>query len=143
MATTLPPPGADDVLYVIDLSSYVLRAYHAITPLSSPSGEPSHAVFGTMTMLERLLRDRQPGLLAVALDAGRDTFRRDLYPEYKANRPPAPEDLRVQFARCEQLVAAMGITTFQHHGAEADDVIATLVARAQATQLKVDRKSVV
>ncbi|HEX9619523.1 MAG TPA: hypothetical protein VF989_05280, partial [Polyangiaceae bacterium] len=88
MAASLFPPGSDDVLYIVDVSSYVLRAYHAILPLSSPSGEPTHAVHGTLSMVERLLRERQPRLFAVAMDSGRATFRRDIYPDYKANRPP-------------------------------------------------------
>jgi DNA polymerase-1 len=76
-ATRLFPPGSEDVIYVMDLSSYVLRAYHAIAPLSSPGGEPTGAVHGMVNMLERMLRERSPKLMAVALDAGRDTFRRD------------------------------------------------------------------
>jgi len=103
MATRLFPPGAEDVVYVVDLSSYVLRAYHAIAPLSSPSGEPTGAVHGMVNMLERMLRERSPRLMAVALDAGRETFRKDIYPNYKANRPPAPDDLRSQLQRCEQI----------------------------------------
>ena len=72
MATELFPVAAPDVLYLVDLSSYVLRAYHAIAPLSSPSGEPTHAVHGTVTMLERLVRERRPQLFAIAMDSGRD-----------------------------------------------------------------------
>ena len=137
MATQLPPPGAPDTLYVVDLSSYVLRAYHAIAPLSSPAGEPTHAVFGTLTMLERLIRDHRPAMIAIAMDSGRDTFRRELYSDYKANRPPAPEDLKIQFARCEQLVQAWGLASFRQTGMEADDIIACLVDRARAIQLRV------
>ena len=95
-ATRLFPPGSEDVIYVMDLSSYVLRAYHAIAPLSSPAGEPTGAVHGMVNMLERMLRERSPKPMAVALDAGRETFRKLIYSEYKANRPPAPDDLRSQ-----------------------------------------------
>ena len=91
MASELFPAGAPDVLYVVDMSSYVLRAYHAIAPLTSPSGEPTHAVHGTVAMLERLLRERRPALFAIAMDSGRATFRSKIYPQYKANRPPAPD----------------------------------------------------
>jgi DNA polymerase-1 len=104
MATRLFPPGSDDVIYIVDLSSYVLRAYHAVAPLQSPSGEPTGAIHGMVNMLELMLRERSPRLLAVALDAGRETFRKKIYSEYKANRPPAPDDLRSQLQRCEQIV---------------------------------------
>ena len=91
--TTLPAPGSTDVLYLIDLSGYVFRAYHAITPLSSPSGEPSHATYGTVSMLNRLVDDQNPILLAVAMDSRGPSFRKEIDPTYKANRPPPPEDL--------------------------------------------------
>ena len=125
MATALFEAGAPDVVYLVDLSSYLLRAYHAVAPLSSPSGEPTHAVHGTVTMLERLFRERKPALLAIAMDSARATFRRELYPEYKANRPPAPDDLRVQIRRAEELIEAWGLATFKQEGVEADDLIAS------------------
>jgi DNA polymerase-1 len=137
MATKLFEAGADDVLYVVDLSSYLLRAYHAVAPLSSPSGEPTHAVHGTVTMLERLFRDRTPRLVSIAMDSGRNTFRKELYPEYKANRPPAPDDLRVQIRRAEEIVRAWGISVVKQDGVEADDLIASLVKEAQAAKLRV------
>ncbi|MBX3127426.1 MAG: DNA polymerase I [Polyangiaceae bacterium] len=137
MSTALPPAGDPNVLYLVDLSSYLLRAYHAVAPLTSPSGEPTHATYGTVNMLERLVRERRPALLAVALDSGRDTFRRELYPEYKAHRPPAPDDLRVQMARAEEIVEAFGIPTFKQSGVEADDLIATVVERARARGVSV------
>src|SRR3712207_4527004 len=122
MATELFPPGAPDVLYLVDLSGYMLRAYHAIGPLSSPSGEPTNAVHGTVSMLERLLRERQPALFAIAMDSGRVTFRKEIYPGYKANRPPAPDDLRSQIARCEQIVRAFRVPVLKCDGVEADDL---------------------
>ncbi|MDX2051090.1 MAG: DNA polymerase I [Polyangiaceae bacterium] len=137
MATSLFPPGASDVLYVIDLSNYVLRAYHAISELHAPSGEPTHAVHGMVNMLDRLLRTQKPQLLAVAMDSGRETFRKEIYPEYKANRPPSPPDLRQQLQRCEQIVAARGLPIFKQAGVEADDLIATLVERTLAMNLRV------
>ena len=126
MPTQLFASGAPDVLYIIDLSSYVLRAYHAIAPLSSPSGEPTQAVHGTVNMLERLVRERRPAMLTIAMDSGRATFRRDFYPEYKANRPPAPADLKQQMARCEQIVTAFNIPVLKQEGVEADDLICLL-----------------
>jgi DNA polymerase-1 len=137
MAASLFPPGSDDVLYIVDVSSYVLRAYHAILPLSSPSGEPTHAVHGTLSMVERLLRERQPRLFAVAMDSGRATFRRDIYPDYKANRPPAPDDLKSQLERCEAILRAFAIPVLKQPGVEADDLIATLVKWAGEHELKV------
>lgn len=135
--TELFPAGAPDVLYVVDLSSYMLRAYHAIGPLSSPSGEPTNAVHGTVSMLERLLRERRPALFAVAMDSGRATFRKEIYDGYKANRPPAPDDLKSQIARCEQIVRAFRVATLKCDGVEADDLIATLVKQARQHGVKV------
>ena len=135
--TQLFPAAAPDVLYIVDLSSYVLRAYHAIAPLSSPTGEPTHAVHGTVSMLERLVRQCRPALLAIAMDSGRVTFRKEIYEEYKANRPPAPTDLKQQMARCEQIVRAFNIPIFKQDGVEADDLIASAVKRAAEHDLKV------
>ncbi|HEX6274764.1 MAG TPA: DNA polymerase I [Polyangiaceae bacterium] len=136
MATELYPAGAPDVLYIVDISSYVLRAYHALVPLSSPSGEPTHAVLGTVNMLELLVRERRPQLFAIAMDAGRDTFRRDIFAEYKAHRPPSPPDLSSQMARCEAIVRAFCTATYKVSGVEADDIIATLVKKAREHGLR-------
>ena len=135
--TSLFPPAAPDVLYIVDLSSYVLRAYHAIAPLSSPTGEPTHAVHGTVSMLERLVRQCRPALLAIAMDSGRVTFRKEIYDAYKANRPPAPDDLKQQMARCEQIVRAFNIPIFKQDGVEADDLIASAVKVAETRDLRV------
>lgn len=137
MGTHLFPPADPEVLYVVDLSSYLLRAYHAIGELSSPSGEPTNATFGTVTMLERLVRERRPSLLAIAMDSGRDTFRRELYPEYKATRPPAPDDLKVQIGRCQEIIEAFAIPVLKQQGVEADDLIAAAVRDARRHGLRV------
>jgi len=134
--TALFPVAAPDVLYLVDLSSYVLRAYHAIAPLQSPSGEPTHAIHGTVTMLERLVRERKPALFAIAMDSGRDTFRRDIYAEYKSHRPPAPPELSSQFKRCEEIVRAFSVACFKQERVEADDLIATAVKRAREQGLR-------
>src|SRR6185295_5873939 len=107
------------------------RAYHAIQPLHSPSGEPTHAVFGTVNMLEKLVRQRVPKMLAVAMDSKTRTFRKEVYPEYKAHRPPQPPDLTSQMARCREIVDAFGIPVFQKEGFEADDLIASAVLQAR------------
>ncbi|HEY4156483.1 MAG TPA: 5'-3' exonuclease H3TH domain-containing protein, partial [Polyangiaceae bacterium] len=135
--TALFSAGSVDVLYIVDLSSYVLRAYHAIAPLTSPSGEPTHAVHGTVNMLERLVRQCKPALFSIAMDSGRQTFRKEIYDAYKANRPPAPMDLRQQMARCEQLVRAFNIPIFKQDGVEADDLIASAVKAATERELRV------
>lgn len=137
MATKLFEAGAHDVLYVVDLSSYLLRAYHAVAPLSSPSGEPTHAVHGTVTMLERLFRERDPKFISIAMDAGRNTFRKEIYPEYKANRPPAPDDLRIQIQRAEEIVRAWGLSVLKEPGVEADDLIASITQEARKKNYRV------
>lgn len=131
MATHLFEPGASDVLYLVDLSSYVFRAFHAIAPLSSPAGEPTNATFGTVTMLERLLRQCRPARLAIVQDSPEETFRKKLYPEYKAHRPPQPPELRVQLTRIEAILRAMGFSVFRQPGVEADDLIATAVRQVR------------
>jgi DNA polymerase-1 len=137
MATVLPDPGAPNVLYVVDLSGYVFRAYHAIQPLSSPRGEPTHATFGTVSMLGRLLADRRPERIAVAMDSKTGSFRRAIDPRYKANRPPPPPDLSIQMARAREIVDAMRIAVWQHDSFEADDIIATAVRLARERGLRV------
>ena len=136
MKARLFAPGADDVLYLVDLSGYVFRAYHAVAPLTSPTGEPTGAVFGTVNMLERLFRQCRPSLLAVAMDSRTATFRKEIYPEYKANRPPPPEDLKHQMTRVAQVVEALGIPVLQLDGVEADDLIATAVHHARRHSLR-------
>jgi DNA polymerase-1 len=137
MDSRLFPPGDSSVLYLVDLSGYVFRAYHAIAPLNSPTGEPTQAVFGTVNMLERLVRERKPKLLAVAMDSRTPTFRKELYPAYKAHRPPPPEDLKVQMRRVSELIEAFPIHCFQSDGVEADDLIASVVRRCREQNIKV------
>ncbi|WP_437762898.1 DNA polymerase I [Sorangium sp. So ce281] len=135
--TALPPAGAPDVLYLVDLSGYVFRAYHAISPLSSPSGEPTHATYGTVAMLTKLVDERKPAYLGVAMDSPGKTFRDDLDPRYKAHRPPPPPDLGVQMKRCREIVEAYRIPIFIQEGLEADDLVAVAVARARERGLRV------
>ncbi|MEO6420668.1 MAG: 5'-3' exonuclease H3TH domain-containing protein, partial [Polyangiaceae bacterium] len=132
----LPAPGSPNVLYLIDLSGYVFRAYHAIAPLSSSKGEPTHAVMGTVNMLQKVVNDRRPQMLAVAMDSKGPTFRKELDVRYKANRPAPPPDLSQQMARCEELVRAYNIPIYQEAGIEADDLIASVVRKAIASGLK-------
>ncbi len=126
----LPRPGSPDTLYLIDLSGYVFRAYHAVAPLSSPTGEPTQATYGTLLMLTKLIGEKKPTLLAVAMEGGR-TFREDLDARYKAHRPEPPADLALQLRRCRELVEAYKIARLQADGFEADDVIAAVVKQAK------------
>lgn len=135
--TELFPPADPEVLYIIDISGYVFRAYHALPPLSSPAGEPTHAVLGVTTMLLKLLGQQSPARLAVAMDSRTKSFRHGIYDGYKANRPPAPEDLKQQMTRVREVVDAYGIPVFQQDGVEADDMIATVVRHALQAQQRV------
>jgi DNA polymerase-1 len=133
----LPEPGAEGVLFLVDLSGYVFRAYHALPPLSSSKGEPSHAVLGTVNMLNKIVNERRPAMLAVAMDPRGPSFRKELDARYKATRQAAPPDLAQQMARAEEIVRAYNIPVYQVPGLEADDLIAAVVARAVADGVKV------
>ena len=133
----LPEPGAADVLYLVDLSGYVFRAYHALPPLSSSRGEPTHAVLGTVNMLQKVVGERRPHMLAVAMDSRGPTFRHRLDARYKATRPPPPADLSQQMTRVEQIIHAWDVAVFQKDGLEADDLIAAVTVRAVAEGLRV------
>jgi DNA polymerase-1 len=137
MAGRLPDKGDPMTIYVIDISSYVFRAYHALPPLSSSKGEPTHAVAGVSSMLLKLLREREPSGLIVAMDSREGSFRKDLYEAYKANRPPAPPDLQQQMTRVREIVEAWGMRPIEAAGFEADDIIATLVREARAAGKRV------
>jgi DNA polymerase-1 len=117
-------------LYLIDGSSYIFRAYHTTTGLSNSAGFPTGAIFGFTNMLDKTLKDRRPTRVAVVFDPGGPNRRHELYPAYKANRPPAPEDLVMQIPRIVELVEAYGIPAVSATGWEADDVIATLTEDA-------------
>ena len=136
-AAVLPPQGSEQYLYLVDLSGYVFRAYHAIAPLSSSKGEPTHAVMGTVNMLQKIVTGRRPRFFAVAMDSKGKTFRHDLDPRYKAQRPETPPDLSQQMKRCEEVVRAYGIPVYQMNRMEADDLIATVTRRALAAGLGV------
>ncbi len=135
--STLPKAGSDDVLYVLDLSSFVFRAYHAMPPLSAPNGEPTNATLGTMNMFHRILAQQRPKNIAIAMDSRGRGFRGELDANYKANRPPTPSDLVVQLQRCRELFEAYGIPVFQRDGFEADDLIASVVKHARKVGLRV------
>ncbi|MBX3248210.1 MAG: DNA polymerase I [Myxococcales bacterium] len=135
-AATLPPPGDPDTLYVVDISGYVFRAYHALPPMSSSRGEPTHAVRGVTSMMLKLLEERQPKQLCIARDS-RASWRKERYPAYKANRPEAPPDLVQQIRRVGEVLAAFRFPQLGATGYEADDVIASVVHWARAAGKKV------
>lgn len=135
--TALPPEGDQETLYIVDISGYVFRAYHALPPLTNSKGEPTHAVLGVVSMLLKLIRERQPVYLAVAMDSRTKSFRHEISDLYKANRPPAPPDLKQQMARVGQIVDAYTIAVYQQDGMEADDIIASITRSARACNLKV------
>ncbi|MFA5627113.1 MAG: DNA polymerase I [Thiohalomonadaceae bacterium] len=124
-------------LVLVDGSSYLYRAFHALPALSNSRGEPTGAVYGVVNMLRRLLNDYAPEHVAVVFDAKGKTFRDDLYADYKANRPPMPEDLVRQIEPLHAIVEAMGLPLIMIDGVEADDVIATLAHQAEAEDLPV------
>ncbi|MBT9096648.1 DNA polymerase I [Methylovulum psychrotolerans] len=117
---------------LVDGSSFLFRAYHAVPPLNSPDGKPTNAIYGVSNMLRKLMADYAGDVVSVIFDAPGKTFRNDLYSEYKAHRPPMPDDLRVQIEPLHQLVKAMGLPLLMESGVEADDVMGTLACRAQA-----------
>ena len=112
-------------LYLIDGSGYIFRAYHALPPMSRPDGTPINAVFGFCKMLMQFIDDPEVDHLVVILDAGRKTFRNDIYPDYKAHRPDPPEDLIPQFPLIREAAKAFGLPCCELENYEADDLIAT------------------
>ena len=127
-----PESTADtDSVILIDGSSYVYRAYHALPPLTTSSGHPTGAVRGVTTMVMRILEDHPNSPIGMIFDAKGDTFRHEMYEEYKANRPPMPDDLRPQIQPIYDIVEALGIKIFVVDNVEADDVIGTLAKEAE------------
>ncbi|MBU6375674.1 MAG: DNA polymerase I [Bdellovibrionales bacterium] len=116
-------------LYLVDISSFIFRAFYAIRPLSSRTGEPTNAIYGVASMLQKLIDDSKPEYLVVAYDSKEPSFRKQRYAEYKANRAAPPDDLIPQFDRIDQLIRLMGIHSFRVPGVEADDLIGTLSNR--------------
>jgi len=122
----------DNLLVLVDGSSYLFRAFHALPPLTNSRGEPTGAVVGVINMLRKLIDEYQPAHIAVVFDAKGPTFRNELYTEYKANRPPMPDDLRLQIEPLHEIIQAMGLPMLVIPGVEADDVIGTLATQATA-----------
>ncbi len=124
-------------LLLVDGSSYLYRAFHAIRDLRTSKGEPTNAIYGVLNMLRRLHKDYPAEYSACVFDAKGKTFRDDLYAEYKANRPPMPDDLAVQIDPLKQTIVAMGWPLLEIEGVEADDVIGTLARTAEKAGMRV------
>ncbi len=118
-------------LILVDGSSFLFRAYHAIPPLTNANGEPTNAVYGVSNMLRKLIADYHSDYISVVFDAPGKTFRNDLYDQYKAHRPPMPDDLRVQIEPLHNLIRAMGLPLIMEPGVEADDVLGALAQHAE------------
>ena len=125
-----------DRVFIIDGSSYLYRAYHAMPPLSTSKGQPTGAIKGVTNMLMTLKKDSEGSPIIVVFDAKGKTFRNEIYKEYKANRPPMPEDLREQLEPLKEICKAIGFPLIEISGVEADDVIATLVNKAKEKNFK-------
>jgi DNA polymerase-1 len=130
----LPAPG---VLAVVDAFSLFFKAYYAIRSLTSQTGVPTNAIFGFIKMMRKLLDEQQPDYIAVAFDSPTPTFRKEIFPEYKANRPEPPSDLIEQIPWLKKTVAAWGMTALQRDGFEADDLIGAMSRRAEEAGLEV------
>ncbi|MGO8828888.1 MAG: DNA polymerase I [Steroidobacteraceae bacterium] len=124
-------------LLLVDGSSYLYRAFHALPPLSNSKGEPTGAVLGVLNMLNKLVKEELPDRIAVVFDAPGRTFRDDLFDQYKAHRAPMPDDLRSQVQPVLDAVAAMGLPLLRTAGVEADDVIGTLAKQGAAAGYEV------
>ncbi|MDI1301643.1 MAG: DNA polymerase I [bacterium] len=124
-------------LILVDGSSYLYRAFHALPPLATHTGQPTGAIKGVVSMLQKLIKTYGPTHIVVIFDAPGGTFRDEIYPEYKAHRPPMPDDLRSQIEPLHALIRAMGLPLLCEKGVEADDVIGTLAQQAAAVQMPV------
>lgn len=121
---------SDRPLVLVDGSSYLFRAFHALPHLTSSKGEPSGAIYGVVNMLRKLLNEYDPENIAIIFDAGGKTFRNELYGEYKAHRPPVPPELKAQFEPLNEVIQSMGLPVLRVPDVEADDVIGTLAQQA-------------
>jgi len=137
MAPKSPDSGKRDTentlstIYLVDGTAYIYRAYHAIRGLTNSKGVPTNAIFGFTRMMIKLFQDHSPEYIAIFFDAKGPTFRHDIYPEYKANRPPMPEDLRLQIQPIKDIAAGFNLKIIEIPGYEADDLIGTMARMAE------------
>ena len=129
--------SASPLLVLIDGSSFLFRAFHAVPPLTNAKGQPTNAIYGVSNMLRKLIQDYNTPYFCVVFDAPGKTFRHDLYDQYKAHRPPMPEDLRVQIQPLHELIRSLGLPLIIETGVEADDVLGSLAQSAAAQGFQV------
>ena len=127
----------DKVLYIIDASAYIHRAYHAIRPLTTSTGIPTNAVYGFIKLINKIKKEKKPDYIAVCFDYPSKNFRHELSPVYKANRKELDENLKKQMPIARQAVDAMKLCAFEKEGFEADDVIGTVAKKAESQNVKV------
>lgn len=132
--------AASQTLYLVDASIYIFRAWYSVPPeFSNAAGEPTNAVYGFAGFLCDLLETQQPEHIAIAFDeALESSYRNDIYPAYKANREPAPEQLLRQFAWCRQIAELLGIPCYSDKRYEADDLIASMALQGRASDLRIN-----
>lgn len=136
MTQILPEFNSNSPFILVDGSSYLFRAFHAMPPLTNSKGHATGAIFGVINMIGKLLEQYQPERIAVVFDAKGKNFRHELFEDYKAHRPPMPDELRIQIEPIHQIIKALGIPLLVIDGVEADDVMGTLAH--QATQAKMN-----
>ncbi|MBN2723026.1 MAG: DNA polymerase I [Deltaproteobacteria bacterium] len=124
-------------IHIIDATAFIFRAYHGVRELTSPDGFPTNAIYGYLQILTNTLKEFADEPLIAVFDAGQKTFRNDIYEFYKANRPPAPEELKVQIPKCIEFTNLMGIPVFTKVGFEADDIIASYTRQAEKLGISV------
>ncbi|MBP1712908.1 MAG: polymerase [Deltaproteobacteria bacterium] len=129
-------PGKKSKLFLIDGSSYIYRAFFALPPLSNSKGFPTNAILGFTNMLLKVLRDKKPDYVAVVFDAPGPTFRHEVFGNYKANRPPMPENLRAQVPHIKEVVKALRIPVLEEEGFEADDLIGAITKKFAREELE-------
>ena len=113
-------------LYILDASSYVFRAYHAVSFLSNSKGFPTNAIYGFINMINKFISEVSPEYFVAVFDSGGKSFRNDIYPEYKANRGDAPEDISLQFPKIIEYLKLRGIKVMSLENYEADDIIGSI-----------------
>ena len=124
-------------LYLIDATAFCYRAFYALKGLSTSLGQPTNAIYGFLNMLNKIIKEKKPYYLAACFDVSRDTFRLKKFTEYKIQRPPMPDGLTSQIPLIKKLISAYGISILEKEGFEADDVIATMSAKAKEAGIAV------
>ena len=137
MSTGNGTEGAKPSLYILDAMNFLFRAFHALPPLKTTKGTQTGAIYGLCQMILRIEREQKPTHLCVVYDAPGGSFRKELYTEYKAHRPPMPPELAEQLGMVRRVIEAFGLTQLEVSGFEADDIIATLSKVATASGMDV------